>query len=403
MSKESEKSDKSTNFENEAITSNGYDDEAIESFDDMDLPESLLRGIFSKGFETPTAIQQRGIKAIMSGRDLIAQAQSGTGKTGTFAIGSLAKIDPKLHYCQTLILAPTRELAKQTNLEVRALAEYMAVTSHACIGGKSVRDDLRILNRGANIVSGTPGRIYDMIQRGALQLHKVNRFILDEADEMLSGLFKEQIYDILQFLPEGVQICLFSATLPLHVLDLTNRFMHDPLRILVKDGELTLAGIKQFYVALEREEWKFDCLVDLYETVTITQAVIFCNTRERAVSLESAMESQDFTVSCIHGEMNQQERDSVMRDFRLGISRVLIATDLLARGIDVQQVSLVLNFDLPTDRENYIHRIGRAGRHGRKGIAINFVTDRDIRYLRDIEIFYRTEILEMPKDFEDLI
>lgn len=378
-------------------------DDTITSFDDMELPESLLRGIYAHGFEKPTAIQQLGIKAVISGRDLIAQAQSGTGKTGAFAIGSLACINPALHACQALILAPTRELAKQHKRSIASLAEYMTITSHACVGGKSVRDDLRILRRGAHIVSGTPGRIHDTIERGVLRVEQLERFIMDEADELLSGLFKEQIYDIFKFIPENAQVCLFSATLPLDVLDLTRRFMRDPIRILVKKDELTLEGIKQFYVALEREEWKLDCLLDLYQTLTITQAIIFCNTRRKAELLETEMDDRDFTVSCIHGDMDQRERDEILEQFRSGSSRVLIATDLLARGIDVQQVSLVLNFDLPMNRENYIHRIGRAGRHGRKGVAINFVTDRDVRNLRDIEHFYKTEIPEMPSTISELI
>lgn len=378
-------------------------DETIGSFDDLDIPESLLRGIYAHGFETPTAIQRRGISAMLTGRDLIAQAQSGTGKTGTFVIGSLGRINPDLYECQVLILAPTRELAEQTNRSVESLAHYMNITSYSCIGGKSVRNDLRILHQGAHVVSGTPGRIYDMIQRGALRVDKLDRFILDEADEVLSGLFKEQVYRIFQFVPESVQVCLFSATLPLDVLDMTESFMRDPIRILVKKAELTLDGIKHFYVALEREEWKLGCLFDLYETIAITQSIIFCNTRRNAEWLENEMEERDFTVSCIHGDLEQKERDVIMKNFRSGSSRVLIATDVLARGIDVQQVSLVLNFSLPLNRENYIHRIGRAGRHGRKGVAINFVTERDTRQLREIEHFYKTKIPEMPHNIAALI
>mmetsp|Transcript_43295 Transcript_43295/g.80470 ORF Transcript_43295/g.80470 Transcript_43295/m.80470 type:complete len:417 (-) Transcript_43295:113-1363(-) len=387
----------------DVATEPNYVDEIIESFDDFGLPESLLRGVYACGFEKPTAIQQRGIKAVMSGRDLIAQAQSGTGKTATFAIGSLANVNPKRHLCQTLILSPTRELAKQTNDAVVDLSERMNITSHLCVGGKSVRDDLRVLRRGAHIVCGTPGRIHDMIQCRALNIENIDRLIIDEADEMLSGLFQEQVYEIFKYLSENVQVCLFSATLPLHVMDLTERFMRDPVRILVKKDELTLEGIKQFYIAIGNEEWKLSCLVDLYETIRITQAVIFCNTRRKAEWLAEEMDKRDFTVSCIHGEMDQQERNEVMSDFRSGASRVLIATDILARGIDVQQVSLVLNFDLPINRENYIHRIGRAGRFGRKGVAINFLTDKDVRSLRDIEHFYCTEIPEMPQNVKDLI
>merc|ERR1719424_2373394 len=231
----------------------------------------------------------------------------------------------------------------------------------------------------------------------------MKQFFLDEADEMLSRGFKEQIYDIFKFLPEQVQVCLFSATMPLEVLEVTSSFMRDPVRILVKKDELTLEGIKQFYIAVEKEEWKLDTLCDLYETLTITQAIIYCNTRRKVDWLTEKMQERDFVVSAMHGDMDQRERDLIMREFRSGSSRVLITTDLLARGIDVQQVSLVFNYDIPTNRENYIHRIGRSGRFGRKGVAINFVTSSDVRYLRDIEQFYQTQIEEMPMDVADLL
>jgi len=378
-------------------------DEAIDSFDAMEIPEELLRGIYAYGFEKPSAIQQRAIKPTMLGRDLIAQAQSGTGKTATFAIGTLAKLDPKLRECQSLILAPTRELAQQIQKVVIALGDYMDLQVHACVGGTAVRDDIRTLQSGVHIVVGTPGRVYDMVNRRALRLDSIRQFFLDEADEMLSRGFKDQIYDIFKFLPETVQVCLFSATMPLDVLEVSQRFMRDPVRILVKKDELTLEGIKQFYIAVEKEEWKLDTLCDLYETLTITQAIIYCNTRRKVDWLQEQMQERDFTVSCMHGDMDQRERDIIMREFRSGSSRVLITTDLLARGIDVQQVSLVINFDLPTNRENYIHRIGRSGRFGRKGVAINFLTEGDVRYLRDIEQFYQTEITEMPMNVADLI
>jgi len=377
--------------------------EVIETFDAMDLPDTLLRGIYAYGFEKPSAIQQRAIKPAILGRDLIAQAQSGMGKTATFAIGTLAKLDPKLRQCQSLILAPTRELAQQIQRVVMALGDYMDITVHACVGGTAVRDDIRTLQAGAHIVVGTPGRVFDMINRRALKLDNIRQFFLDEADEMLSRGFKDQIYDIFKFLPETVQVCLFSATMPLEVLEVTGRFMREPVRILVKKDELTLEGIKQFYIAVDKEEWKLDTLCDLYETVTITQAIIYCNTRRKVDWLTEEMQKKDFTVSSMHGDMDQREREIIMREFRSGSSRVLITTDLLARGIDVQQVSLVINFDLPTNRENYIHRIGRSGRFGRKGVAINFLTDGDVRYLRDIEQFYQTQITEMPMNVADLI
>jgi len=388
----------------EGITVTGAEEYPVfESFDDYDLNENLLRGIYSYGFEKPSAIQQRGIKPILDGRDTIGQAQSGTGKTATFTIGCLQRIDYNLKACQSLILAPTRELANQIQKVALALGDYNNVKCHACIGGTSVRDDIDKLREGQHLVVGTPGRVFDMIGKRHLRVDDLITFVLDEADEMLSRGFKDQIYDIFKTLPPNIQVCLFSATMAPEILDLTTKFMRDAVRILVKKDELTLEGIRQFYVAIEKEEWKLDTLCDLYETLTITQAIIYCNTRRKVDFLADQLTKRDFTISTMHAELDQKERDLVMREFRSGSSRVLISTDLLARGIDVQQVSLVINFDLPQNMENYLHRIGRSGRFGRKGVAINFVTNNDVRAMKDIEKYYHTQIEEMPMDIADLI
>mmetsp|Transcript_9204 Transcript_9204/g.18901 ORF Transcript_9204/g.18901 Transcript_9204/m.18901 type:complete len:400 (+) Transcript_9204:87-1286(+) len=378
-------------------------DECTTTFDSMDLKEDLLRGIYAYGFEKPSAIQQRAIKPTLMGKDVIAQAQSGTGKTATFAIGILQKLDMEIKDCQALVLAPTRELAQQIVKVITALGDFMSIRIHACVGGTAVRDDIRTLQDGVHVVVGTPGRVYDMINRRALRLDSVALFVLDEADEMLSRGFKEQIYDVFKYMPETVQCTIFSATMPLEVLEVTQKFMRDPIKILVKKDELTLEGIKQFYVAIDKEEWKFDTLCDLYSTLTITQAIIYCNTRRKVDWLTEQMQRKDFTVSSMHGDLDQRERDTIMREFRSGSSRVLITTDLLARGIDVQQVSLVINYDLPTNRENYIHRIGRSGRFGRKGVSINFIIKKDVPYMQDIEQFYNTQIEEMPANVADLL
>lgn len=378
-------------------------DEICEKFDDMKLKEDLLRGIYAYGFEKPSAIQQRAIVPCILGKDVIAQAQSGTGKTATFAISILQRIDISKRACQALVLAPTRELAQQIQKVVIALGDYMDCQCHACIGGTNVRVDISKLDQGQNVVVGTPGRVLDMINRRALDPKSIKIFVLDEADEMLSRGFKDQIYDVFRKLPSDTQVNLLSATMPTDVLEVTKRFMRDPIRILVKKEELTLEGIKQFYVQVEKEEWKLDTLCDLYETLTITQAVIFVNTRRKVDWLTEKMHSRDFTVSSMHGDMEQKDRDVIMKEFRSGSSRVLITTDLLARGIDVQQVSLVINYDLPANRENYIHRIGRGGRFGRKGVAINFITRDDERMLKDIEQFYNTVVAEMPMNVADLI
>ncbi|KAG9130723.1 hypothetical protein Leryth_012665 [Lithospermum erythrorhizon] len=304
---------------------------------------------------------------------------------------------------QALILSPTRELATQTEKVILAIGDFINVQAHACVGGKSVGEDIRKLEHGVHVVSGTPGRVCDMIKRRTLRTRAIKILILDESDEMLSRGFKDQIYDVYRYLPPELQVVLISATLPNEILEITSKFMTDPVRILVKRDELTLEGIKQFFVAVEREEWKFDTLTDLYDTLTITQAVIFCNTKRKVDWLTAKMRESNFTVSSMHGDMPQKERDAIMAEFRSGQTRVLITTDVWARGLDVQQVSLVINYDLPNNRELYIHRIGRSGRFGRKGVAINFVKSDDIKILRDIEQYYSTQIDEMPMNVADLI
>ncbi|XP_055960691.1 uncharacterized protein LOC126668738 [Mercurialis annua] len=378
-------------------------DEVYESFDSMGLQENLLRGIYAYGFEKPSAIQQRGIVPVIKGYDVIQQAQSGTGKTATFCSGILQQLDYGLVECQGLVLAPTRELAQQIEKVMRALGDYLSVKVHACVGGTSVREDQRILSSGVHVVVGTPGRVFDMLRRQSLRSDYIKMFVLDEADEMLSRGFKDQIYEIFQLLPEKIQVGVFSATMPPEALEITRKFMKKPVKILVKRDELTLEGIKQFYVNVEKEEWKLETLCDLYETLAITQSVIFVNTRRKVDWLTDKMRSRDHTVSATHGDMDQNTRDIIMREFRSGSSRVLITTDLLARGIDVQQVSLVINFDLPTQPENYLHRIGRGGRFGRKGVAINFVTKDDERMLSDIHKFYNVLIEELPSNVADLL
>ncbi|RLV84657.1 ATP-dependent RNA helicase eIF4A [Meyerozyma sp. JA9] len=377
-------------------------DNVVYSFDDLNLKPNIVRGIFGYGYESPSAIQQRAILPITEGRDVLAQAQSGTGKTATFTISALQRIDENLKATQALILAPTRELALQIQNVITHIGLYLNVTVHASIGGTSMKDDIEAFKSGVQIVVGTPGRVFDMIERRFFRTDKVKMFIMDEADEMLSSGFKEQIYNIFRLLPETTQVVLLSATMPQDVLEVTTKFMNNPVRILVKKDELTLEGIKQFYINVEQEDYKFDCLCDLYDSISVTQAVIFCNTRSKVEFLTTKLKAENFTVSAIHADLPQSDRDTIMNEFRSGSSRILIATDLLARGIDVQQVSLVINYDLPANKENYIHRIGRGGRFGRKGVAINFVTNEDVGMMREIEKFYSTQIEEMPANIGEL-
>jgi len=370
----------------------------MDSFDQMNLKETILRGIYAYGFEKPSVIQQKAIMPLIAGEDLIAQSQSGTGKTATFSIGILERIDPKIQSCQALVLAPTRELAIQINQVLQSLSVFTGYRSHVSIGGTNMREDSRILREGAPIVVGTPGRIYDMIHRRNLDIQHLKVMVLDEADEMLSRGFREQVVQL--FSMSSCQKCLFSATLPLDILEISKEFMKSPTQILVKKDELTLEGIKQFYIATE-EEWKLNILLDLYETFTINQCILYCNTRRKVDWIKEEMTKRDFAVSCIHSDMTFVERQSILSDFRHGTTRVLISTDLLARGIDIQHISLVVNYDIPLQRENYIHRIGRSGRFGRKGVAINLITKDDLSFMRELETFYHTQIEEMPDQIQN--
>ncbi|CBZ28524.1 putative DEAD box RNA helicase [Leishmania mexicana MHOM/GT/2001/U1103] len=368
---------------------------AIPTFEAMGLKEDLLKGMYSFGYKQPTAIQKRFIMPFLKGRDVIAQASSGTGKTSAFCVCLLQACDPHTREAQALILSPTRELAVQTQDLCNNIGHHMGLTAYACIGGKSTEEDIRRLESGVHIISGTPGRVFDMIRRKSLRVNGLKTLVLDEADEMLGKGFKAQIHDIYRMVPP-LQIILVSATLPADVLEMTEKFMTEPASILVKRDEITVDSVKQYFVSVDEEKNKFDVLMELYDSLTIAHAVVFCNTRKKVEQLAKKMTREKFAVTAMHGDMPQAERDEIMRQFRNGHSRVLITTDLWARGIDVERVSLVLSYDLPLSREQYIHRIGRTGRMGRTGLAITFVRHDELRLLRDIEQFYATQIEELP-------
>jgi translation initiation factor 4A len=375
----------------------------IETFDEMDLPDEIARGIFSYGFEKPSKIQSYAIIPMKEHRDVLAQSQSGTGKTGAFVIGSLSCVDKNLQAPQVLVLCPTRELSQQTERVSRSIGQYMGLKVLSATGGNQLRADSNALKDGAQFIVGTPGRVYDLIRRGDLNLEHMRVVILDEADQMLEDLFAEQVKCILDFkFPASTQLALFSATMPANVLEVAEKFLQNPIRILLPPDEVTLKGIEQFHVALPREDWKFEVLLDLYQHLKINQALIYVNKRQKAEQLAKKMAEGGFTLECIHGDMDVAERRKRMDDFRSGNVRVLISTDLLARGIDVQQVSVVINYELPTNRENYIHRIGRSGRFGRKGLAINLVTNDEMSMMQDIEKFYSTTIPILPDNLSSI-
>jgi translation initiation factor 4A len=376
------------------------------SFDEMGLSEEILRGIYSYGFERPSEIQTMAIVPMKERRDVLAQAQSGTGKTGTFIIGGLSNVDTNENEVQMVVLCPTRELAEQITTVAKGIGEYMGLRVHTVTGGTSVSEDLAILNQskgGAphipHLLVATPGRLYDLLHRKAVNPKTIRVLVLDEADQMLEARFREQVHCILGMgWSDKTQVALLSATMIPELAAVAKSLLNNPVTILLEPDDVTLDGIKQWYVEIERDEYKLDTLCDIYEHLSIQQATIFVNTRARAEWLAEQMRSRGFDLDCIHGDMPISERKARMQEFRTGKCRVLISTDLLARGIDVQQISVVINFELPVQRENYIHRIGRSGRYGRKGASINLVTEREIRAQSEIESFYGTKINVLPLD-----
>jgi translation initiation factor 4A len=372
----------------------------IDSWEELECHINLVRGIYSYGFEKPSPIQQRSIKPIINKNDVIAQAQSGTGKTGCFTIASLALIDYDLDACQIIILAPTRELAEQIKKVVDNLSQFL--TNFSCellIGGTSSEDNIRNLKKNPKLLIGCPGRVHDMLHRRYINTENIKTIIVDEADEMLSSGFKEQIYNIFQKLPQDVQVALFSATLPYEIRNLTNKFMRNPKEILVKNEQLTLEGINQYYVNLNDDQDKFATLKDIFCNISVSQCIIYCNSIHRVNDLYDSMVSEEFPVCKIHSNMSKEDRSKNYKSFLTGDYRVLISSNVTARGIDIQQVSTVVNFDIPNDPHTYLHRIGRSGRFGRKGLGINFITKRDARKLKEIEDFYQTSISELPEKF----
>ncbi len=375
------------------------------SFDEMPLPVEILRGIYSFGFEKPSPIQEKAIVPIIEGHDLLAQAQSGTGKTGTFVIGSLTKIDPAVMKPQVLVMVPTRELAQQIAKVATGIGAYLGkgLKVHTATGGPPVHEDIRALDRGVHMLVGTPGRIYDLLNRKAFATASIRVLVLDEADQMLEDRFREQVHHILSLgFPETTQVALLSATMVPEVVEVARTLLRNPVQILLPADEVTLDGIKQYYVQVAHDDQKLDTLCDLYENLSISQALIYCSTKQKVEWLSAQMIHRGFDLKFIHGDMELHERRERMDAFRSGNCRVLISTDLLARGIDVQQVSLVVNYELPIQRENYIHRIGRSGRFGRKGASINLITEREKRVQAEIEQYYNTAVLELPATLDIL-
>jgi translation initiation factor 4A len=376
-------------------------EETFSSWDELDIDPFILRGIYAYGFEKPSPIQSKAVIPISKGLDIIAQAQSGTGKTAAFSIGALSRINLTENFTQVLIMSPTHELTRQINTVIQGLSSMMTgIRIKTIIGGSSINEDIDSMRTNPpHIIVGCPGRVYDMIKRKHISGNKLKLVILDEADELLSSGFKEQVYNVFQQLNVDVQIALFSATLPNNILQITTKFMRNPVTICVKSESLTLEGISQYYVALDDDRQKYATLKDLYQFISLSQCIIYCNSVKRVCDLYEAMKEDNFPVCCIHSNMDKTEREKSFAEFKNGSARVLISSNVTARGIDIQQVSVVINFDLPKDIHTYLHRIGRSGRWGRKGNGINLITRRDIYKMKEIETYYATQIQELPGNF----
>ena len=369
----------------------------IQTWDELELETKLLRGIYAYGFEKPSPIQKKAIKPLIMGRDLIAQAQSGTGKTATFAIGALQKLDLNINSTQVLVLSPTRELTTQTAKVFTSLGSMMdGLRVKTLFGGSSIDEGSLFSNKNV------PHIVCDMMRRSRLSTVTIKLIILDEADEMLSAGFKEQVYNIFQNLNQDVQVALVSATIPESLNSIIKNIMRNPIRISVKRDMLTLEGIRQFYIAVDDDRQKYATLKNIFSFLSVSQSIIYCNSVRRVTDLYEAMKEDEFPVCCIHSGMDKISRDNAFNDFRNGKSRVLISSNVTARGIDIQQVSIVINFDLPKCVHTYLHRIGRSGRWGRKGVGINFITRRDVFKMKEIEGHYACKINELPADLDFL-
>ena len=386
----------------ENVTNNNDSEPEFESWDELDIKPDLLRGIYNYGFEKPSPIQRKAIRPIIEGKDIIAQAQSGTGKTATFTIGALQLVDLNNTDPQILVLSPTRELASQTALVMEGIGSMMSgLIVKTYYGGAQTDNFNRFSSKTkAHVICGCTGKIYDMIRRNTIRTSDIKLVILDEADEMLTTGFRDQVHNILQYVNENVQIALFSATLPYNIYTIVNTFMRNPIKIEVKAEMLTLEGISQYSVAVENDAQKYATIKHIFSFISLSQCIIYCNSVKRVQELYEAMREDEFPVCCIHSDMDKYQREKAFTNFKSGASRVLISSNVTARGIDVQQVSTVINFDVPKCVHTYLHRIGRSGRWGRKGVAINLVARYDVDKLKEIESYYSCQVREMPANLD---
>ena len=375
------------------------------SFENLKINNELLKGVYLYGFKNPSKIQIKGISAISTGRDCLLQSQSGTGKTGTYLLGVLNQIDLKKKYCQILVMVPTRELAEQVVYVCSSFIKYTNIRMASCIGGTNIEHNINTL-KYANIIIGTTGRIEHMLKVKYIKLTNLRCLVLDEADTMLSFGFKEQILEILKYTNKKVQKCLLSATVPKLIIDLSKNLMDKPINVLLKSEDVAVKAIKQYYLDTEIEDYKFDILLDLYKLISTSQTIIFCNTIRKIKWIAENLQKKNFPITIMHGKMTYSERAQTVNDFRTGKTRLLLTTDLLSRGIDIPNVNLVINYDIPGNKETYIHRIGRSGRFGKVGVAITFIKfedENDKQIFDRLKYHYKIDIKELPENISDYL
>ena len=381
-------------IENKSDSSEDY-----KNFDKLVLNKDILKGLYLNGFNAPSSIQIRGIEAITTGKDCIIQSQSGTGKTATFLIGILNVLDKNTNN-KVLILLPTKELANQVHSVASSIINYSKYTISLCTGGTEFQ------SYTTDIIIGTIGRVLHMIDIKKLPIDNITNFVIDEADSMTNEKNSMELNKIIYKIPHTAQKILISATLTPSVFRVTDKIMINPIKILLKNADVAVELISQFYIDVELEENKFDVFIDIYNLISTTQAIIFCNTIRKVEWLAEQLKAQNFSITTIHGKMTQQERNNIVQEFRDGKTRLLLTTDLLARGIDVQQVNLVICFDMPPDKETYIHRIGRCGRFNKKGVSISFIKMQDnneLRLLNMMKNTYKINIKEMPENIDEFL
>lgn len=377
-------------------------------FDNLNLNSDLIKGVYLYGFTKPSSIQINGIQSINTGKDCLLQSQSGTGKTATYLLGVLNKIDQNsasLSKCQAIVITPTRELSDQVYNVATNLSKFTKIKIIKCVGGTDMIENRENIKK-AHLIIGTEGRIIHMIKEKRFNIHNIKLIVLDEVDEMFSEGINENIEFIFEKCPVNIQCCMISATMSQNVFNISKKFTHDPIKVLLKNSEVVVDLISQFYLNIETEELKFDTLMDLYSLISTYQAIIFCNTIRKVDYIKENLEKNNFEITCIHGKMNQIERDDVIQKFRDGNTRILLTTDLLARGIDIPQVNLVINYDLPPNKETYIHRIGRCGRFDKKGISITMIKmddPGDVKTFSKMTNYYNMNIKELPDNIDKLL